>query len=107
MTRRSLAVLGVLGVLFFTTVAPKAATPTTERSAGERHGLRFRGLKPGEFVVHRQQVPVDVVLIGFKPGQVNQADLLSVLPETYKPVVRYPRFYGLQGRDTGLEYQFK
>jgi hypothetical protein len=107
MTRRSIAVLGVLGVLFFTTVAPKAATPTTERSAGERHGLRFRGLKPGEFVVHRQQVPVDVVLIGFKPGQVNQADLLSVLPETYKPVVRYPRFYGLQGRDTGLEYQFK
>jgi hypothetical protein len=106
MTRRSVALLGLLGVLLFTTAAPRAAQ-TSEGAAGERHGLHFRGLKPGEFVVHRQQVPVDVVLIGFTPQQVNRADLRGVLPQTYRPVVRYPRFYGLQGRDTGLEYQFK
>jgi len=102
MTRQSIGLLGLFGVLLFTAVAPGAAG----RAAGERPDLKFRGLKPGEFVVHRQQVPVDVVLIGFKPEEVNQADLLGVLPETYKPQVRYPRFYGLQGRDTGLEFQF-
>jgi hypothetical protein len=106
MTRRSVALLGVLGALVFATAAPKAATPTSGGQTAERHGLHFRGLKPGEFVVHRQQVPVDVVLIGFQPGQVNETDLLGLLPKTYKPVIRYPRFYGLQGRDTGLEYQF-
>jgi hypothetical protein len=105
-TRTSAALIGVFGVLLLTAVAPTAATQAGERSAGERHGLQFRGLKPGEFVVHRQRVPVDIVLIGFKSEQVNQADLLGVLPETYKPVVRYPRFYGLQGRDTGLEFLF-
>ena len=78
MTRRSVALLGVLGVLLLTAVAPKAATQVAERAAGERHGLRFRGLKPGEFVVHRQRVPVDIVLIGFTSDQVNQADLLGV-----------------------------
>jgi hypothetical protein len=106
MTRRSVALLGVLGVLLLTAVVPKAATQMAEGSAAERHGLEFRGLKPGEFVVHRQRVPVDIVLIGFSPDQVNKADLLGVLPETYKPVVRYPRFYGLQGRDTGLRFSF-
>ena len=29
------------------------------------------------------------------------------LPATYKPVVRYPLFYGKTGRDLGLEYQFR
>jgi hypothetical protein len=106
MTRRSVALLGVLGVLLFTSVAPRAATQTADRSPGERHGLQLVGLKPGKFIVHRQRVPVDIVLIGFTPDQVNRADLLGVLPEKYDPVVRYPRFYGLQGRDTGLEYVF-
>ena len=29
-----------------------------------------------------------------------------MLPQTYAPVVRYPRFYGLNGRDTGLNFRF-
>jgi hypothetical protein len=94
-------------VLFVAGIAPLSAERLDElRAAGDRHGLRFRGLEPGEFVVHRQQVPIDIVLIGFTPGQLDQTDLLGVLPETYTPRVRYPQFYGLNGRDTGLEYHF-
>src|SRR5690606_32220978 len=33
-------------------------------------------------------------------------DLKGVLPAAYEPVVRYPRFYGLQGRDMGLRFDF-
>jgi len=67
----------------------------------------FDGLQPGEFVVHNQKVPIRVVLIGFEEGQVNEDDLMSWLPATYQPLVRYPQFYGLSGRDMGLEYEFK
>jgi hypothetical protein len=52
-------------------------------------------------------VPVDIVLIGFDRNPVNDADVLAVLPSTYLPVVRYPRFYGLNGRSMGLGYSFK
>jgi hypothetical protein len=65
--------------------------------------LRFAALSPGAFVVHRQTVPVRIVLIGFG-DEVDDDAVLAGLPATYKPVVRYPRFYGLQGRDLGLEY---
>lgn len=64
-------------------------------------------LQPGQFVVQRQAVPVDVVFIGYTRQQVNEAGLLDLLPQTYQPVVRYPQFYGLSGRDTGLSFQFR
>jgi hypothetical protein len=64
------------------------------------------GLSPGEFVVHRQRVPVRIVLIGFDRDQLPGQDIRDVLPRTYSPVVRYPLFYGLNGRETGLEYVF-
>lgn len=107
MIRRPL-LLAAVAVLFVAGMAPvSAARQDDERSVGDRHGLRFRGLEPGKFVVHRQRVPIDIVLIGFDQGQINAADILNVLPDTYKPVVRYPQFYGLQGRDTGLDYRFE
>jgi hypothetical protein len=72
-------------------------------ASGERS--RFAGLAPGKFVVQKQTVPVRVVLIGFG-AEVDTAAIRSRLPATYKPVVRVPRFYGLPGRNMGLEYQF-
>jgi hypothetical protein len=67
----------------------------------------FDGLQPGKFVEHKQQIPVRVVLIGFRDSQVDEKALKSWLPKSYAPLVRYPEFYGLNGRDMGLEYSFK
>ena len=33
--------------------------------------------------------------------------LAALLPATSAPAVRYPQFYGLNGRAVGLEYEFK
>ena len=53
------------------------------------------------------EVPIRIVLIGFERGQVDDALLLGTLPESYTPVVRFPQFYGLEGRPMGLEYRFR
>jgi hypothetical protein len=63
-------------------------------------------LRPGEFVVHKQVVPVDIVLIGYDSGQIDERALLAALPATYSPVVRVPLLYGLNGRDVGLQFRF-
>ena len=81
-----------------------ATAPSTARAS---ESWRFEGLKPGRFVVHKQFVAIRVVLIGFDEGQVDEAALRSWLPRNYKPVVRYPRFYGLDGRNLGLEYIYR
>ena len=67
----------------------------------------LRTLRPGAFVVQRQTVPVNIVFIGYDRGQIDERALLESLPATYRPVVRYPQFYGLNGRDVGLEFRFK
>jgi hypothetical protein len=97
MTHGILAFLGVL-------LLAHAVWPGGALADGKR---QFDGLKPGEFVVHELRVPVRMVLIGFAEGQVNEDDLRGVLPATYKPVVRGPEFYGLHGRDLGLQYRFE
>lgn len=79
--------------------APRAVGPLAQQ-------FRFVGLRPGEFVVHRQRVPIEIVLIGFADGQVDTSTFPFRLPSTYTPAVRYPQFYGLQGRDLGLEFTF-
>lgn len=66
----------------------------------------FDGLAPGKFVTYTQSTPVDVVLIGFEPAAVDAQALASVLPAKSAPLVRYPQFYGLKGRDLGLEFVF-
>ena len=74
-------------------------------AAAEANGLR--ALKPGEFVVHGQTVPVDLVFIGYEQNQIDEQAILEVLPATYQPVVRFPQFYGLAGRAMGLEHRFR
>jgi hypothetical protein len=84
-----------------------STTPAAQISVNHGGGDRLDTLQPGEFVVQKQTVPVDVVFIGFAPGQVNDNALVAQLPATYKPIVRYPQFYGLNGRDIGLDFRFK
>jgi hypothetical protein len=97
-------ILIACALLLISTVAPLTAERRKADRAAEK--FPFRGLTPGEFVVHKQQVRVEIVLIGFDASQVNENDLRGWLPGTYRPLVRYPQFYGLNGRDLGLEYSF-
>jgi hypothetical protein len=83
-----------------------STTPAAQISVNHGGGDRLDTLQPGEFVVQKQTVPVDVVFIGYAPGQVNDNALVAQLPATYKPIVRFPQFYGLNGRDIGLEFRF-
>ena len=63
-------------------------------------------LQPGRTVTFEQKVPINLVFIGYKPSAINKQALLGELPAGYEPVVRYPQFYGLPGRDMGLHYDF-
>lgn len=65
----------------------------------------FKALEPGKFVTLRQTVPVNIVLIGYQG--IDKRALLSELPKGYDPLVRQPQFYGLNGRDLGLHFDFR
>jgi len=64
------------------------------------------GLVPGETVTYRQTIPVNVVFVGFNRDDIDVAALRDELPASYEPIVRYPPFYGLEGRDMGLRFNF-
>lgn len=64
------------------------------------------GLQAGEQVTFEQTLPVNLVFIGYDEGDVDEAALSAELPAGYDPVVRYPQFYGLPGRDLGLSFTF-
>ena len=64
------------------------------------------GLQPGEMVTYEQRVPVNVVFIGYNRDMIDREALRRQLPGTYEPLVRYPEFYGLQGREMGLKFNF-
>jgi hypothetical protein len=61
---------------------------------------------PGEFITLKQTIPVNIVFIGFDKKSIDKQALLAELPATYVPVVRFPGYYGLPGRDLGLRYTF-
>jgi hypothetical protein len=67
---------------------------------------RGDGLTAGAFVQFRQQVPVNVVLVGYDKSRVG-GGLRSVLPRSSTPLVRYPQFYGLDGRNLGLTFDYR
>jgi hypothetical protein len=61
---------------------------------------------PGQITTFKQTIPINFVFIGYKPSDINTTDFSQWLPAAYKPIVRYPTFYGLPGRDMGLQYNF-
>jgi hypothetical protein len=91
-----------VAVLLFITPAVFAQDAAPEAINGAEPGLQ-----PGEHVTYRQQAPVNLVFVGYEQGDFNLRDLKNTLPGSYTPVVRYPRFYGLTGRDLGLRFNFK
>jgi hypothetical protein len=60
-------------------------------------GVRSAGLS--------EQVPVNVVFVGFDQSQVNQGAFLDGLPEQYKPIVRSRLFYGTV-EELGIDYTY-
>ncbi len=71
----------------------------------QAHAIEYAALQPGAFVTYTQTIPVNLVFVGYE--NLNQRDLLDALPATYEPIVRVPKFYGLNGRQMGLHFDFK
>jgi hypothetical protein len=65
------------------------------------------GLHPGRTVTYRQTIPVNIVFVGYTRDQIDERALKGILPRGYEPIVRYPAFYGVAGRDTGLSFNFR
>ena len=76
--------------------------PTSVFAAPQADG----GLQAGQTVTFEQTVPINLVFVGYKEKTINKEELLNQLPGTYQPVVRFPQFYGLPGRDVGLKFNF-
>jgi hypothetical protein len=94
MKKRFIFLLNVVLVLSLILVSPAAAKDNQ------------KGLQPGELVTYEQKVPINVVFIGYPRNTIDKEEMLDVLPESYAPVVRYPQFYGLPGREMGLQFNF-
>ncbi len=97
-SRRGVVVAALLAalVLCMAVLAPAAGAQGEPEAA----------IMPGQTVTFRQTVPINLVFVGYEPGQVDPAAMLPLLPATYKPLVRYPAFYGVPSRDLGLHFDF-
>jgi hypothetical protein len=65
----------------------------------------YSNLNPGGPASLAEKVPVNIVFVGYEPGQVDAAAFLAALPKTYKPVVRSRLWYGVT-EYLGLNYSF-
>ena len=67
-------------------------------------------LQPGQFRTISQQIPVNIVFVGYEPGagptNVDLMKFTGQLPAGYQPINRYKAFYGLPAA-SGLAYQYK
>lgn len=70
----------------------------------QARGLKFEALQPGEFVTYKQTVPVNLVFVGYE--NLNNSDILGKLPASYQPIVRFPKYYGINGREVGLHFDY-
>lgn len=96
--RRHVALFGFLATLLLLLL------PFPARAAYEPD---IETLQPGQFVTLSPAIPVNIVFVGFKKAQVNEPAIRAMLPVSYDPAVRAPRYYGLEGRDLGLNYTFE
>src|SRR3954468_13826400 len=79
---------------------------TALASTGVASGNGFANLQPGvPSAGLKERVPVNVVFVGFGPGQVKTGEFLSGLPKRYKPIVRSRLFYG-NVEELGIDYTY-
>ena len=60
-------------------------------------------LDPGGPARYREQVPVNLVFVGYEPDQVHKGSFLAGLPSSSRPVVRSRLWYGITER-LGITY---
>lgn len=67
-------------------------------------------LQPGGTMTISQTLDVNLVFIGFTQGpaasQIQESILRAQLPQTYRPVHRYPTFYAESPKFVGLTYNY-
>lgn len=102
MKRKFFSSAAILAIILILATSTVLAAPAAGRAG---HGL-VDGLTPGQFQTFEQKIPVQIIFLGYGPKQVNKNTVLDQLPATYEPLVRYPQFYGLPGRDMGLKFKF-
>ena len=94
----TLSLVGVLALLI--------SASQTANSAG---APVFTTLEPGKTRVIGQEIPINIVLVGYEPGagarEIDTAALLAQLPEIYRPIARVPAFYGVS-QPLGLNYSY-
>jgi len=95
--RRRLALTGIVAIVL-TTVGGPGAVPALAAP-----GVDLAGLRPGEQVVHRVRVPVNLVFVG--AGRADRNEVAAELPAAYEPVVREQVTRGLPSRPIGLRYE--
>lgn len=65
----------------------------------------FRHLAAGAPADLRERVPVNVVLVGYRPSDVRAKELVARLPKVSRPVERGPQWYGYQS-PVGITYTY-
>jgi hypothetical protein len=81
-----------------------AAFATALLAATGAGAAGFSGLNPGGLSDLREEVPVNVVFVGFG-DDIDESTFLGELPETYVPVVRSRLWYG-NVEELGLNYTY-
>lgn len=104
MRRRLTSILAIATVTVAGSLAGTGAARAAESSRAATTDARVAAVTTA--TTFTQKVPVNVVLIGYTPQQVSTDQVRAQLPANYRPIVRYPAFYGLKGRDLGLNYEF-
>ena len=95
MKRKLFSILAVFVMLLGLAPATVMAAPAHQDGFGGGGG-----------VLLEQKVPINVVFLGYDKSKIDQKAIASLLPATYVPIVRYPAFYGLPGRNLGLKFDF-
>jgi hypothetical protein len=96
MRRRCLAVLAVAAM-----VAAMAAG-AAPASGAARH---YRNLDPGGPARYREQVPVNLVFVGYERDQVDKGRFLPGLASSYRPLSRVPVDFDITDR-LGITYTY-
>jgi len=72
-----------------------AAAGAAVASAGDS----FTTLEPGKTRVIAQEIPVNIVFVGYEQGNgdrdIDETQFLSQLPSSYNPIIRAPWYYGI------------
>ena len=71
-----------------------ATSPTASADQGRHRPPHFRHLEPGGQPSLREEVPVNVVFLGYDRDDVHPSEFLAGLAETYVPEVQSRRWYG-------------